>query len=249
MRKVLKNEGIEKEKKETSANREDWKPIQTRKQSYHKGWCWTMISVWPWTEAHKTHLLTCGKVCLGLHLLRVEAGSQQHPFSLHIPDSLPAKQCPVQRIPAQCRERASPPQPRNPCFSGTEFLSLSWTIKAPLHIHLLGQQAIPLLSPVTQFYGTYSAFETVWTLRNMTERGHLVKKCPKAREGSGRHKDTEISKDYILKNQLKWIKVANAREQDVQILKLHCKHQHKPHSCWFTLDFGWQCPHCCYSPE
>lgn len=73
----------------------------------------------------------------------------------------------------------------------------------------------------------------------MTERGHVVKTCPKAREDNGRRKDTEISLNYILKNKPKWMRVANAREQkDTQVLKLHSKHQHEPHSGWFILDFG-----------
>lgn len=55
--------------------------------------------------------------------VRVDSGNQQHPFSLHISDSLPAKECPVQHIPRTHWATASPPQPRNPWFSGTEFLA------------------------------------------------------------------------------------------------------------------------------
>ena len=210
MRRVLKQEGVEKDREEMHIKprkvKKTSEEVKKPKLSYHKGWHVATIRVGARNISPQNTSLGPQKSVLRSRFAGVGGGNQQHPFSLTHPKYPPRKTTPGAAH--FCERKATPslPETRNPSFWGVctwwrnslrlpeLFPPLDCSGSCSYPSAWVADSFFPLPScRVVWNLQQFGIFETVSTLRNMTETGHLVEIHLKATEGTDRQKDSEIS--------------------------------------------------------
>lgn len=104
MKRLLKKERVEREREDTHMKlgkvKKSTSEVKPTKLNYHKGWRVATISVGA-KKASPQNISGPWKRVLRSTFAGVGGGNQQHPFSPHIPNTLPAKQRPMQHFSAR----------------------------------------------------------------------------------------------------------------------------------------------------
>lgn len=261
MRRVWKEEGVERGETHMKPGKvkKSSKEVKTTKLNYRTGWRVATTSVGAWNVSPQN--TSPGLRESALPFAGVGGGNRQHPFPLHIPNTLPAKQHPAQHVSAQAEQHhhrlnqgilvfeESAPCDWISCVCLS--FSLSWTIKAPVRIHQLGRQTISLPYPATQFYETYRnsvPLKQFQLWETWLKQVIWLKHAPKQERAPTDTKTVRSAKAYL--------KIPAKTGESGQRKRTRHRNPETPPQAptqttlwlyWFVLDFGWRCSHCCYS--